>query len=57
MRRDLQRFGHVAGSENHEIVLRFLDQTAFVQNLRGDLVTRIEVLFDLGKADLDPLLS
>src|SRR5688500_20161033 len=55
VRRDLERLGHVPVSKDHKIVLCLLNKASFVQDLRGDLVTRIEILFDLGKADLDPL--
>ena len=35
-------------------MLGLLDQAALMKDFRRDLVTSLEILFDLGKADLDP---
>ena len=44
MSRDLQALGNIAVTEDHEVVLRLLDQSAFVQDLRSNFVTRGETL-------------
>lgn len=56
MGRDLQSFRKIAVPKNDEIVLGLLDQAAIVQDLRRDLFARLEVVLDLRKADLEPLL-
>ncbi len=57
MGRNLECLRNLAVSEDHEIVLGLFDKAAFVKNFRSDLVARAKILFDLSKADLDPLLS
>jgi hypothetical protein len=56
MGRDIQDLGDFAVSEDNEIVLRFLDQAALVEDLRRYLVSSVKVRIDLPKTDLDPLL-
>src|SRR5215470_17446748 len=36
-------------------MLGFFDQTTFMKDLGGHFVTSVEILLDLGEADLDPL--
>lgn len=56
MGRDLQSLRKIPVPKNDEIVLRLLDQAAIVEDLRRDLIARLEVILDLRKADLEPLL-
>src|SRR3982750_3175911 len=56
MRRNLERFAHLAVTEHHNVVLGLLDNAAMVQHLWRDFIVGRKRFFQRFETDLDPLL-
>lgn len=56
MRRNFQRLGNVAVTEHNDVMLRFLDDPATVQNFGRDFGVGIEALVERFKTDFNPML-
>src|SRR5207245_2958866 len=56
MRRNLERLRNLAVTEHHDVVFRFLDDAAVVQNFRSDFVFGREAPLQRLETHFDPLL-